>query len=242
MAEAQVHYEAALVLARQHHNPHWLSILLANLGNLHGYLGRLEQARQLCQEALKMARQRGDRLRECSSLNSLGMLNCLLGHLSEARSAADAAHRLSLELAHARLECGALETLGLIDANAGQADLARVNYQRALELATELGNQRAQAQIRCQLGLAKVRLRDTAAGLADTRTGLSSLRLASDPSSLALALCAFSEAAWLAGLENEARLAAHEARDLVMVAQAGPGTESGAALARLEQVLLGSVP
>lgn len=241
MILAQVQYEAALVLARQHRNPHWLGILLVNLGNLHGQLGQLEKARQFCQEALHMFRQRGDRQREGNALNSLGMLNCLLGHLSEARSCAEAAHQLAKEFAYARLECGALETLGLIDANAGQTELARQNYQQALQMATELGNQRAQAQIRCQLGLVRARQQDAPGGLEEIRMGLSFLRPAAEPNSLVLALCAFGEASWLAGQPAAALSAAQEARGFADMAQAGPGSELGMALAHLDR-LLGAEP
>ena len=238
---AQQHYEAALARARDSGDRRWQGNLLSNLANLHANVGRLDLAGTLSEEALAIARQLGDRQREGTRLSNLGMLHYLQGRLDAAESACEAALATARELGHARLECTVLANLGLVHAAAGRTAEAVVSYQPALALARQLGNRRAEAQILGHLGVALARLGQHGAARQHVQPGLAFLRAGSDQLSLGLVLCAVAECEALDDQGAAASAALSEALALAEKTQAGPASELGVALARL-QALVEPVP
>jgi predicted ATPase/class 3 adenylate cyclase len=243
LGAAQQHYEAALARARDSGDRRWQGNLLSNLANLHANLGRLDLAGTLSEEALAIARQLGDRQREGTRLSNLGMLHYLQGRLDAAEAACRAALTTARELGHVRLECTVLANLGLVQAAAGRAQEAVDCHRPALALARQLGNRRTEAYILGHLGVALARLgAQGQPGRQDEarqhlQAGLAILRAGSDPLSLALLLCCVAECEALVGQPEAAGSAWSEALALAEKTQAGPASELGLALARLQPLL-----
>lgn len=237
LPQAQAHYEAALARARQVGDRRWQGNLLSNLANLHANVGQLDRAGALSEEALHIARQLGDRQREGTRLSNLGMLLYLQGRLDAAQTASQAALAAARELGHARLECTVLANLGLVHAAAGRAEQAVACHEPALALARQLGNRRAEAQILGNLGVALARQGRIGPARDHLQAGLQVLRAGTDKLSLGLILCGLAEAEWLDGQAAAAAQVMDEARTLAQAAQAGPASELGLALARLQSLL-----
>src|SRR5437667_10703109 len=81
LAEARMHLEAALALAREARDARCEAHVLANLADLHTRDGHFEEARAFHAHALALARELGDRDLECKVLDGLGKLEVYLGRI-----------------------------------------------------------------------------------------------------------------------------------------------------------------
>jgi predicted ATPase/class 3 adenylate cyclase len=234
---AQQHWDAALVLARWARLRRWEGRVLGNLGNLHANRGDMAEAQRCCEAALQVARELGDRKSEGNSLANLAMLHQLQSRPAEATQAGQAAVHLAQQLGHPQLACVAMCNLGLAQGELGDAATAEAHFEAALQLARDLSDRRAEGQILGYLGQARARRGDTAVALRLLDEGQQLLKSMADPLSLAMLLCCRSEAEALAGYRAAARLARDEAAQLAAAAGAGPASELGQALARLDQLL-----
>ncbi len=92
-----VEYEEALRIAPAE-PPVIRARALAGLGQVHMLHGQLNRARQLCDEAVRLARAIGARDIEGHALNSLGFSLAGLGCIEAALEASEEALRIALEL------------------------------------------------------------------------------------------------------------------------------------------------
>jgi predicted ATPase/class 3 adenylate cyclase len=234
MAQAQSHYESALDVARQAGQRRWQGSLLGNLGNLLANIGNIEAALQHNVEALAIARELGDRQRECNRLNSLGLLSHLQGRTEEACTAGEAAFRLASELGHGVLLLAASGNLGTYYGAMGRWADALAKHQAALVLAEISGSARSQGQVLGSLGLAQAKMGDIGAAKASLARGRALLQDQGDPFSLGLLLCSLAEVEAMSGAREAARQAHAEARALHAASGAGPASELGVSLQRLQ--------
>jgi predicted ATPase/Flp pilus assembly protein TadD len=234
MKAAQVHFDAALSLAVRIGSRRWQASLLGNLGNLYANLGQLPIATDFVQRALVRSRELGDRQREGDILSNLGMLQHLQGDLDDATATLEAALAIARDLAYSRLVCAVMSNLGLVHASAGRFEQAQTYNQSALAVALQLGNRRAEGQVWAQIGLVHGRTGSFNEARQYLKRGLDLLRAAGDGLSLGLLLCMSAECELLAGQHQAARALRAEAAMLLEKSAAGPASELGVALARLD--------
>lgn len=153
VAEARVHYDAALAQARAVGDRACEGRLRSNLGALDANAARMDEARRHLTAALAIARETADRALECEALNVLGTLNNYLGRIDEARSDYEAALAIAREIGDRRWEGGVLGNLGNLDASQGSMAQARAHYEAGLVVARELGNRQWESNALCNLGL-----------------------------------------------------------------------------------------
>ncbi|KEI43510.1 AfsR/SARP family transcriptional regulator [Saccharopolyspora rectivirgula] len=149
-------YQAALVSGE----PTWLAMTQVNMGSALIRLGRYREAKEHCQNALRVARTLGDRYFEAGALNNLaqveqfyGELEAALGHLRDA----EAKYR----------EADDLETLAMVLNNCGEVcvELGRLAegeqyHQEALDVAMRCGSAMRLAAAHLGLGDAAYRRGD----------------------------------------------------------------------------------
>ena len=153
VAEARLHYDAALAQIRAVGDPACEGRLRSNLGDLDANAARMEEARGHFAAALAIARATSDRVLECEALNGLGTLNNYLGRIDEARSDYEAALAIAREIGDRRWEGGVLGNLGNLDASQGRMAQARAHFEDGLVVARELGNRQWEGNALCNLGL-----------------------------------------------------------------------------------------
>jgi predicted ATPase/class 3 adenylate cyclase len=240
--ESKGPYEAALALARAIGDRHWQGSLLGNLANVDADLGQMDAARARCEETLALARELGDRQLEGNTLCNLGMLHFVQGRLDEACTVCEAALVGARELGHVKLECVVLCNLALIYDAWGRAPQALACYETALELARRIGDRRDEGQFLGYLGLSHARQRDFAAARGCLADGQAILRGLSDRIGLGVLLCSAAECEWLAGAPATARAARDEAAALAQQVGAGPASELGQGLTRLDALFASAPP
>ena len=237
MEAAQVHYEAALTVARQADDQRWLGSLLGNLGNLHANMGRLPTARAMCEEALTHLRRLGDRQREGNMLSNLGMLRYLMGDLTGASVALQEGLAVARQLGHVRLECMVLGNLGLVLEALDRPADAIVRFEAAIDVAARIGDARSEGEFHGRLGLSQARQGDFLSARRNLASAEALLRVLGDAMSLGVVLCARSECETLSGDAATALLALQEAQTLLTHSGAGPGSELATAVMRARQRL-----
>ena len=242
MDEAQVNFEAALVVARRSGDRRWQGSLLGNLGNLHAGLGRMEVARPCFEESLLIARELGHRQLEGNTLCNLGMLHYVQGGAQDARSACEAALQVARDLGHARLECIVLCNLGLVHGATGALAEAQTAYGEALAAARHIGDLRTEGQVLGYLALIHARQRAPDAARQCLDRGQALLVQVADRLSLGVLLCGRAESEWLAGDAASARAAQNEAAAIAAQSGAGPDSELGIALARVDRMMREPAP
>ena len=237
MEQAQVHYEAALVLARQTGDRRWEGTVSGNLANLHASQGRLERAVTLGEEGLAVVRRLGDKQREGNLVANLGVTRFLLGDLPGASAALEQGLAVARQLGHAKLECAVLGNLGQVHDTAGRQPESIACFEAALAAARLLGDTRLEGQTLSSLSLPQAKSGDFDGARRSLARGESLLREASDRLSLGLLLCNRAECEWRGG-DAEAANAAHaQAGEVMEATDSGPGSELGAAVARIAALL-----
>jgi tetratricopeptide (TPR) repeat protein len=121
-----------------------LSLSLGNIGWHYANLGEYEQALELCEEALALVRQTGDRYGEAQILDSLGYVHHRLGQLPRAISRYRRAAALISQFGDLESEGKTLDDLGDCLSAAGDARAARQAWRRALALLDEVGDPAAE--------------------------------------------------------------------------------------------------
>jgi predicted ATPase/class 3 adenylate cyclase/tetratricopeptide (TPR) repeat protein len=237
IGEARGHYELGLTLARRAADPHLECGLLGNLANLCSKVGDMDESRSYGEAALAAARGVGNRRLEANMLCNLGLLHQLQGRFDEALDHDEAALAVARDLGHARLESIVLCNLGIVYDSLARFDEARNHYDAALVVARELGDRRSEGQVLGYLGLLHARQVNfvEARHCLDSSEGL--LRAASDPESLGIMLCNRAESEHLAGAPDVAKAALAEACVIAAEIGAGPESELGLALARVQKLL-----
>ena len=116
--------------------------VLKRVGTSLRVAGRVDEGVALIEEALQIARARGDRAREAELLNQLGNFRRGQGRAQFARECLETALAMHRELGNRRLEGQVLGNLGIIHAEAGHFDEARRHFEQALVAHREVGNRR----------------------------------------------------------------------------------------------------
>jgi len=233
---ARTHYEIALGVARDASDGRRERSLLGNLGNLKANLGAANEARSDYESGLRLAREAGDRRREGNALSNLGLLDLVQQRIGPARVQFEAALRIAREMGYRRLECIVLCNLGIAQDAQGLASQSQSSFEQALDIARELADHTSQGQALGYLGLSHARQGRFDQGRECLAAGESLLEEASDPTSLALLHCCRAEAEFLAGDLDAARRADAAARALARSIGAGPESELGVALARIDRL------
>jgi predicted ATPase/class 3 adenylate cyclase len=233
-AEARGPWEQALVRARSAGLRRWQALLLGNLGTLHSSLGQTKPALALGEQALAIARALGDRKAEGNTLANLGMLHLVREDAAAAVLALDAALQLARDLGHPRLETVARCNLGLAEEARGAMRPALSHFEEALALAERSGDLRSQGQALGYLGRVAAGLGAIGTAREALARGRTLLEGQGDPLSLALLLACAAEAERCGGDPQAARDAYARSRALAAECDAGPLSELGQALARLD--------
>ncbi|MFL5684740.1 MAG: AAA family ATPase [Chloroflexota bacterium] len=104
--------------------------VLSGYGQLLMLLDRWDESRQLCEEALSLARAAGDRQVEGHALCTLGLDYCALGRAVEGVAALEDAHRIAVDINH-------FDDIGRADVNLANALLFSGQSERAVVVVHE---------------------------------------------------------------------------------------------------------
>ncbi len=231
---ARADLEQAIGVAREARHRRWEGGLLGNLGGLLWDIGELDGALQHIRQSLQIARECGDRVWEGNALCNLGALHQAQGRLDEADAELEAALQAARALGHARLECIVRCNLGLVNLSLGRHERSRQHHEAALALARQLQDRPSEGQFLGYLGQLHAQCGDIAAArdcIAQAQAVLASL---DDPFKLGLLLCQQAEVERLGGDPIAAQAAIERARRIYADIGAGPESEIGLALARLD--------
>jgi tetratricopeptide (TPR) repeat protein len=124
-------------------------------------LGQASRSMSYAQEALRIAREIGDRRGEGAALGSLGNAYAVLGETRKAIEFHEQALVILREIGNRRGEGAALGNLGLAYADLGDARKAIEFYEQHLAISREIGDRRGEANALGNLGNAYFRLGDT---------------------------------------------------------------------------------
>jgi predicted ATPase len=233
--QARVHYEAALVLAKQAADLACEATVTVRLANLHAREGRTDQARSEHHRALQLARQLADNALECAALNGLGTVAFEQGQMLVAQAHYEAALAVARRHDDKRWLGSLLGNLANLHANLGRTEQALPLTEETLALARKLGDRQREGNTLNNLGMLQYllgRLDDAAsslnAALATAREISYSRLQGSAMASLALVHAA-------SGRLDDAR-ACNEAA-LVLMRQLSNRRGEGMVLGQLGQVL-----
>jgi len=126
---------------------------LTDLGNVHGRLGRFEQAADHYRHALVLFRRLADRSGQARALANLGTVHSELGRYRQAADRQQRALGLFREVGDRVGEARALTNLGLVHWRMGRHRQAIERQQRALGLFREVGDRVGEARALTNLGL-----------------------------------------------------------------------------------------
>ena len=235
--EARRQFEKALALGRGAGDREREGRILANLGVLHVNAGNMDEARSHAEAALVVAEEIANRQVEGNIRCNLGLLHHVQGRFAEALEQLEAALAVARDLGHARLECIALCNLGMVYDGLARFDEAREHFERALAVAREMGDRHSEGQFLSYLG----RLHARQAHFDEARRCLDSgetlLRTVSDRLNLGILLCSRAETEHLAACLPAARAALTAAEAIYAEVGAGPDSELGLALTRVQGLL-----
>jgi predicted ATPase/class 3 adenylate cyclase len=232
--EARMHYDAALALARDTGDKRLEGGVLGNLGGLHHDVGRLGEARAHYERALALARDVGDRRWEGNARCNLGLL-----YLDELRADAaarefEAALLIARETGHMRLTYTVVCNIGLCLLAMDQVPEAAARLQEAIDAAVQSGDLRSEGQFSGYLAVALARLGRLHEARAALHRGERLLLEISDALSLALLLCNRAEVETIDSKPDQARAAIDRATRLAHELNAGPDSELGRRLAKVD--------
>ncbi|HKX44924.1 MAG TPA: tetratricopeptide repeat protein [Burkholderiaceae bacterium] len=235
--EALSHYERALALAGQTRDRYMQGNLLGNLGKLHLEIGRTDTALIRCEQSLAMARDTGNRRLESRQLCNLGMLYIVSDRPAQSETASKAALVVGRELGDLRLEAIVRCNLGIVIERQGRPDEARAEFETAVGLAQALGDPIAEGQFLSYLGLLYARQGRHDEARTRLDCGETLLRSASDAFGLGVLLTSRAEAHHLAGDAAKAAASLTAATTIAVDVGAGPASEIGLALARVQALI-----
>jgi tetratricopeptide (TPR) repeat protein len=213
-------------------------ITLGNLALLVETCGQLEEARAFYEAGLAIQREIGDRLSEGDALTNLGILTGEMGDGVEARRLLREALEIHRDVGNRRFEGLTLNGLGALDIAEGRLESARARLSEALAVHRATGETRYQAFVLLDEAALERVSEDLprAEELLDRAEAL--LKEHGDRTHLALCLC---ERGHLAlALNRPARALLDEAARAVEALGAGPASQLGKAVAKLERAVMGS--
>jgi len=133
--------ECAVALWRERSITVWAPVVMASLGHVYAWSGRLGEGISWLQQALTAFESAGIRYFHSISVMQLGEAYLLADQVEDARACADRAVRLARERGERGYEAWALRLLGDIASRHDYPDLAtaETHYSAAMTLASELG-------------------------------------------------------------------------------------------------------
>jgi predicted ATPase/class 3 adenylate cyclase/Flp pilus assembly protein TadD len=239
--QARLSFAKALTIARSLSDPHRECGVVGNLGTISRNLGELDDARGYFERSLALAIDIGDRRWEGSARCNLGLLHYDQGRMAEARSELEAALKVAHDLGHFRLEATVLCNLGIVIEGQGDLMAAAARYEQAVAAAQGLNDQRSEGQFRGYLGAAYGRLGRVREARKCLTQGQALLEGVSDSLSLALLFCSRAHVETLAGRQGAAVRWLARARALGHKMLAGPESELGREVRKLERMLADQV-
>ena len=242
LAEAREHYEKALAASRVAGDRRLEGGVLGNLGGLQYDIGEFDFARSLIGKSLQIAEEVGDARWKGNAHCNLGLLCLDQGELREARRHLDAAISIARQMGNGPLEYTVLCNVGLIDDREGNLNDAVNRFQEATTMATRATDRRAEGQFRGYLAaaLAKQGRLGEARQCLDLAEAL--LTEVADQLSYALVMCRRSELELDDGNVSDAAHALRKARAIAATLEAGPESELGRSIAKIEAHLVAATP
>jgi predicted ATPase/class 3 adenylate cyclase/Tfp pilus assembly protein PilF len=155
-AEAQVHFERGLELAREAGSRSSEARALAQLGYQELWAGRLEEARARYSVAVELARLHGEHEIECSVLNGFAFIADQLGQAERSREYFEQALALARRYGDRRSEGSVLGNLGSLFAYLGRLEEAGPCYEQSLAIARELGDREHEGNALGNLGMVQL--------------------------------------------------------------------------------------
>jgi predicted ATPase/serine/threonine protein kinase len=234
LEDARESCERALEIHRQRGDRRLESIVLGYLALLRCVQGRLEEARELCEQALEIHRRIGDRAYEGHVLAYLAELHHQQGRLEEARELYGQALAIHRQIGNPSYEGRVLGHLGNLQQEQGRLEEAQALYGQALGLVRQFGGRHIEGSL---LGhLSELERRTTghsgkAGALAEQAERL--LEAVGLKLELGKLLCQRGHIALCGG--QDARELLERARALADEVGAGPDSELGKMLARLQR-------
>ncbi|MEH2310182.1 MAG: tetratricopeptide repeat protein [Nostoc sp.] len=125
---------------------------LTNLGNAYNYLGQYQQAIELLQQSLDIAREIGDRNSEGLSLMNLGNAYNDLGQYQQAIELLQQSLDIAREIGDRNSEGKSLANLGNVHNDLGQYQQAIELLQQSLDIAREIGDRNSEGKSLANLG------------------------------------------------------------------------------------------
>ena len=229
-------YERSLELARADGNRRLEAIVLGNLALFHYKTGQLTRAEALYEESLRIHREMGNRPSECLALANLGICLHNAHRYTEARALYEEALGLSRAMAEPAGEASVLLQLGSLSMDEGDLESACRLGEEALDLHRRLGEPTFVGATLTMLASAR---RLSGAELGEVERLLHEaeaiLEQRGDLAELTKCLCHRGLAALAAG--RDAREQLDRARAGAVRLQAGPDSEVGVLVARLERAV-----
>lgn len=149
-----------------------LARVLFGLGNLYWRLGRLEEARNYCQESYELSKKVGENNTMLLALNRLGVLSGSLGDPQTEEALYKEVHSLAVTLGNRERAGVALNNLGALADEKGELEKAQQYYLQAINLAREIGVQQSLALYLINLAHSEIRLGQLDAGQEHLREGM----------------------------------------------------------------------
>lgn len=138
--EATQHYEAALDLAEQHHEAHWITQSLLGLGIVYGLKKQYATSQHYLRQAYARATAHGNRRQALLALNNLGVLSTILQQTAQSLSYTQKALELAQEIDAPIDIAMTLSNLAEIYLAQDKPETARPIIHQAMHLAQTIGS------------------------------------------------------------------------------------------------------
>jgi serine/threonine protein kinase/predicted ATPase len=235
--EALAALDRAFAIHEALHDRHTQATTLSALGHVYASQGRIEEARAIWVQAFALHRELGNREGEARTLSELAELHRLEGHrLKEARILFKEALRIHRQIRDRIGEGVTRLNMAAALREEGRVEEARDAYREALAIHREVGNRRFEAHALCDLALLERQSgRDLNAALRFIDEAEDIAREVLDPFAEGLCLCERGHIA-LAQRRSAAEFL-ERARGIADAAEAGPNSELGRVIGRLQRAV-----
>jgi tetratricopeptide (TPR) repeat protein len=150
--EAEIHYQNALMLAREQDDRAKTAQAIGQLGSIERNRGNWDEAERLYRQKLEMCEQLGDRQGISQVIRTIGSIESNRGNWDEAERLYRQCLEIEEELGDRSGMASSWGVLGSIERNRGNWDEAERLYRRSLEMSEELGDRSGIAWITSDRG------------------------------------------------------------------------------------------
>lgn len=191
---AMDYFKEALEIEQKHPRPSMRRLLLGSLGDVHFYLGQMDEAEDSWRASLYLARQNSEAQAETAANIALGGIAYQRGEANSSERYMQSALQQARKNGQKNLEANALSALGRLALDRKQTVQARSFMEAALEIYRSLGNHynsavmyRALAELALQMGQPKEAVRGYRASLELARNDQEQYGIAESLAGLGLA-------------------------------------------------------